>query len=280
MSPFYRLRARSLIVQSLLLVIVLFAVAGLVPGLKHLIRTDAGAMLALYAALATVLVLRGRHAGLDWRRLFGTIQLGRTWSLVMVAIPLVALSFAGFWLLFVPLSYVAPDIVRRWALDNPALRPPSTLGAWASTGAVAVLVAPLLEELFFRGILLQRWAHRWGTGRAVLATSALFAVGHVELIGHFIFGLVMAALYLRSRSLWLPIATHAANNLFAVVMSLPGVLHPGKEHRYSLPEFRADWHFGLLAAIVGLAGLALYVRHYWGEERVEAVLTGPVPYSA
>jgi membrane protease YdiL (CAAX protease family) len=86
----------------------------------------------------------------------------------------------------------------------------------------AGLLAPVAEELFFRG-LIHRWLRaRWGFWPAVLISSAIFAAGHADSIGvvasSFVLGLVLAAVYDRSRSLWLSIAVHAANNSFAVVL--------------------------------------------------------------
>jgi membrane protease YdiL (CAAX protease family) len=82
-------------------------------------------------------------------------------------------------------------------------------------GLIAGFV-PVVEELIFRGLILQRMAEKWGWKPAVLCSSALFAFAHnsvAGLPGHFVFGLFMALLYLRTRSLWVPIFCHMLNNL-------------------------------------------------------------------
>jgi membrane protease YdiL (CAAX protease family) len=88
----------------------------------------------------------------------------------------------------------------------------------------AGLLAPLAEELYFRGLL-----HRWFWARFVhrpwlrVALSALvFAVGHFDSPGvvasSFFLGVLCALVYERTRSLWLSIAVHAVNNSLAVLL--------------------------------------------------------------
>jgi membrane protease YdiL (CAAX protease family) len=88
----------------------------------------------------------------------------------------------------------------------------------------AGLLAPLAEELYFRGLI-----HRWFWARfpdrlwpRLAASSALFALGHFDSVGvvasSFFLGLVCAWVYERTRSLWLSVAVHAVNNTLAVLL--------------------------------------------------------------
>jgi uncharacterized protein len=80
----------------------------------------------------------------------------------------------------------------------------------------AVVVAPLAEEVVFRGVLLP-WLVQWMRPAAALAWSALvFAIGHlyygagVLLIAHY--GLVLGWARLRTGKLWAPVALHSLLN--------------------------------------------------------------------
>lgn len=81
-------------------------------------------------------------------------------------------------------------------------------------------LAPLVEELVFRGLLYGWLAGRWGPGIAVIGSSLAFAAAHVEL-AHVILvlplGLVFGWLRWRSGSLWPSIVAHMFNNGLAVV---------------------------------------------------------------
>ncbi|MDP1753829.1 MAG: type II CAAX endopeptidase family protein [Reyranella sp.] len=81
-------------------------------------------------------------------------------------------------------------------------------------------LAPLVEELVFRGLLYGWLAGRWGAGIAVIGSSLAFAAAHVEL-AHVILvlplGLMFGWLRWRSGSLWPSLVAHMANNGLAVV---------------------------------------------------------------
>lgn len=92
--------------------------------------------------------------------------------------------------------------------------------------AVVAVAAPLLEELFYRGLWLRAIERRWGTTWAVLGTSVLFGGIHVQpydfpaLAG---FGLVAALLTVRTGRLGPAIWAHVAFNLTAVISLLLGL---------------------------------------------------------
>ena len=81
-------------------------------------------------------------------------------------------------------------------------------------GALVALVIPLLEEILFRGFLLELLVSRAGVTVGVVVSSALFALLHGLSASLPIFGLalVLAAVKLRTRSLGAAWAVHALHN--------------------------------------------------------------------
>lgn len=84
------------------------------------------------------------------------------------------------------------------------------------------------EELFFRGFLLSGFGSafrgRLPLVRAALLTAALFALFHIfpeRWLPTFTMGLVLAALVVRTGSLWPAILAHALNNSTAVLQAWP-----------------------------------------------------------
>jgi membrane protease YdiL (CAAX protease family) len=78
---------------------------------------------------------------------------------------------------------------------------------------MVTVVAPIIEEIVFRGMLMRRWIARRGLWTGILGSSALFALLHPpDWIGSFAFSVVAGILYLWSKSLWLPILVHVLNN--------------------------------------------------------------------
>jgi uncharacterized protein len=86
--------------------------------------------------------------------------------------------------------------------------------------AGAALVVPVMEELFWRSLVM-RWLDRSDflatdprtiSLRALLASSVVFGFEHQIWLAGILAGLVYGELYRRSGNLWLPILAHAVTN--------------------------------------------------------------------
>ncbi len=87
----------------------------------------------------------------------------------------------------------------------------------------AVIVAPICEEIVFRGYLYPASKKFAGPWVAAIFTALFFASAHgslVALLPLFIFGLVLAYAYEKTGSLWAPIAIHLCFNGATVAMQL------------------------------------------------------------
>ena len=83
-----------------------------------------------------------------------------------------------------------------------------------------VVITPIVEEILFRGFILAGLTLAFGNVKGMICASALFAVGHLDLDlmpPFFVSGMLIAWLYMRTGSLWPPIAMHALTNAVATV---------------------------------------------------------------
>jgi membrane protease YdiL (CAAX protease family) len=277
-SPFDRLRARTLLALFIASIVVVSVVVSFATPRGTPYADERVIAVASYLSMALVVLVIARRAGLDWRRLYGRPVERDQLPLLAVIVPVILLTFAAAYAVFVPLSYVWPRFVERHLLEPKAFFDVTTVPQWLALFIAACVFAPIVEETIFRGILMQRWARRWGTPTGVIASSLLFAMLHQEWLGKFVFGVAMCALYLRTRRLWVPIAAHALNNALLVLPLLTDVFAPHEEKAETLVEFRAHWWIGVLTLVAGLVLLRAYVQLLWPNGRVRAVLTGPVPY--
>ena len=83
-----------------------------------------------------------------------------------------------------------------------------------------VIITPIVEEILFRGFILAWLTLALGNLKGMVIASALFALVHLDLDlmpPFFVSGMLIAWLYMRTGSLWPPIAMHALTNAVATV---------------------------------------------------------------
>lgn len=87
---------------------------------------------------------------------------------------------------------------------------------------IAVL-APIAEELFFRGFVFNAWEREYGTRSALIGAALLFGLAHVPggtplaVVIVLLLGVVLTAVYAWTRNLATTIGIHAAFNLASVL---------------------------------------------------------------
>jgi membrane protease YdiL (CAAX protease family) len=87
----------------------------------------------------------------------------------------------------------------------------------------AVVVAPITEEILFRGILLRFLKNHWSTTPAQIVSALCFGAAHGEWVAFFPLvglGLLFGHFYLKSGKLLVPILTHSLFNGTTFVLSL------------------------------------------------------------
>jgi uncharacterized protein len=86
-----------------------------------------------------------------------------------------------------------------------------------------VIVAPLVEETFFRGFVFNGLRGRMHWAWAAAISAALFAAAQLELLFFlpaFALGFLFAFLYQRSNSIWPGMALHFVLNSIAMIVVL------------------------------------------------------------
>jgi len=137
------------------------------------------------------------------------------------ALGITALAFVGYIVLAAIYgSIVEPeqeDITRDLGLDEGGL-------AAIAGGFLVVVAAPLSEEIFFRGFMYGGLRRRLAPWSAALVSGLVFGMLHFTGGGTItvvppllVLGVLLALLYERTGSLWLPIILHAVNNGLALI---------------------------------------------------------------
>jgi membrane protease YdiL (CAAX protease family) len=152
---------------------------------------------------------RERWAALGLRRARGAAAFGLPWLALLLSILFTALYGATVESLGIEL--LTPRPMESGILGHGFARGINALSivAWV----------PFVEEVFFRGFLMAALVEPLGALRAAVVSSLIFAAGHLMLsamIPFFFTGLLLSWLYIRTGSVWPPMAAHAAQNLLAL----------------------------------------------------------------
>lgn len=132
---------------------------------------------------------------------------------------------------------VAVVLVEIFKVTSPSPLPPTgQLGGLLIQLVAGALVAPVAEEIVFRGFAVTAWRRAIGARRAVLRATLLFALAHVisieastfgEAVGLIAVGMgtrlpvayALGRLFVARDSLWAPIGLHAAFNAALLIVA-------------------------------------------------------------
>lgn len=88
---------------------------------------------------------------------------------------------------------------------------------------LAIVAAPVLEELVFRGFLFRRLFAAGGSVVAYVGSATCFAAVHLDpsfFLAYFVAGLVLAYAYKATGRIWVSMIAHSANNLFVFLIAM------------------------------------------------------------
>lgn len=212
--------------------------------------------LVVFLPLLAYLLLAVRAGGNSLRSVIGTSGRAGNWRLLWIILPLFLLSIGLGWVWDLALYEIVPGYLEskfRMLEETPFMDPELPIWNVFITILSAVIVAPLVEEMLFRGLILERMADRWGMAGGIAVSSLLFGLMHFEPLGSTLFGAFMCLLYLESRTLLLPVLCHAINNALAILLF---IAWPEEYGFFDTPEqlYSQAW-LGIAALVTGTAWL-------------------------
>jgi membrane protease YdiL (CAAX protease family) len=186
------------------------------------LAVTAANLAGLWVGLAGAAIYTSRRKGSgNLGKDFG-FRIGAWWDVPLGAAVGLGCQFALVPLLYLPFEHADSTLSRQ--LSRPAHRYSDAIHGPASVALLVALLAigaPLVEELYFRGLLMRSLQTRMPPAAAIAVSSVLFALAHfeaVQLAGLAIFGAVLGFLAWRTGRLGPSIAAHMAFNAAAVAV--------------------------------------------------------------
>jgi|GEM_PF-1576672 len=177
-----------------------------------------------YLLLIFMMYLAAGKASVDMGMLLGTFKkeyLGIKY--ILSAIPLAGLSVVGIYLLYYPLSYLVPEYVKSSIINNTSDSFWLTGGNLILTNVLSfiniALIIPFSEELFFRAFLITSFGRKWSTATAVTVAVIIYAIANGNPLGAAFEAAVFSIIYIRTKSIAVPVILHSLLNIFDYVNS-------------------------------------------------------------
>jgi membrane protease YdiL (CAAX protease family) len=261
--------------KGLLLCLIFQSVAGVFLVARSLLahldwKVDAitGAVIDLIFTWPVTLLLACVIALVNWRRAFPFTR----FRLSLIA-PLVISGFGLSLLLvevigWIPMPRFIQEMFREIMSGNPV-----------SKAIALVVIAPIAEEMLFRGLIFREFARRYSMRHAIFGSATLFALFHLnpwQAVVAFPIGVIAAWLVLKTGSIIPGIVLHAALNLTSSFLLIPiGAFFGHDEDQiYALPHL--PWPMlalGGVATVIGLTGIWLCARSRQTSATIDAPAT-------
>ncbi len=144
-------------------------------------------------------------------------------TITVLVLPIMLICLAALWwvidLAYFIASFFPADEISLQVLEQ-SMQP-----GWDAFITICV-IAPLIEEMLFRGIILRGFLACYSSHTAILLSAILFALAHLNIYQipvAFILGVFSAWLFVRTQSLWPSIIAHAIYNSGAFWMTVNSV---------------------------------------------------------
>lgn len=172
---------------------------------------------------------------------------------------------AGLAYLFV-ISVVIEPVQALMEVDMKSYLALYTSGAIWQNVLLTVIIAPIVEEIFFRGMVLRGLLNRYSDRIAIILSALVFGLVHmslVQILPGFMIGLMLGYVYVRTRrSLSTVILIHLFNNLISYIFILYGL---GEETHVFENMFSEKWVY-YIAYIICLFFLGLLLFRVWNRQ--------------
>lgn len=281
-NPFLKVKARHLVV-CFILINVISSIALI--GIFNLIGISNTDPLFTYLFYSSTFILtcfwllkRLRNFNVTLSDLLKTPPQGYRWSKLFGLVFILMLSSLGWALLYLDcLSFITPSLYEN---VTSSLEAQSSAESFFPViynivkGFALVVVAPITEELIFRGFLLNRWATKWNIHLGIILSSVLFGFLHVSPIGLSIVGIILSLLYIKTKTLIVPIVAHAMNNgIAAGLMFLETSTTSDINSGLSLNDIVSNGNISLWLIVISAPFMILFIYKNWPTNKT------PLPYN-
>ena len=130
---------------------------------------------------------------------------------------------------------------------------------------ILVLVAPICEEIIFRGLVFGRLSYKFGVKKGIIFSSVIFGALHLDnILGTTIFGIIMCIWFIKTKSLVTPIFIHIVYNSIVALRNIYFWLNSNTDIQATLPPPILIILIGAtILTVLGLIWIIPFLKKNW-----------------
>lgn len=171
----------------------------------------------MFLASGIVISLLMHFQKINYKNLFHGASSSVSGMLVVLVVPIFLASIG----LYILLTQLEAAITAFYPISEHDIEMYQRLFSGGFVSIITIcIIAPLVEEIIFRGIFLRSFLNQHNVYKAILFSAFVFAIAHLDfhqIPSAFFYGCLLAWLYVMSRSLWPSILCHSLINSIAIV---------------------------------------------------------------
>lgn len=217
---------------------------------------DPRSMVIVLLANGIVFSVFMKMSGINYRDLFHPSENSILSTMVFSIVPLMIILVSSMWWL----GDLERFIITLFPQDIASLNMLNKLldGGFITLVAIC-FIAPFVEEILFRGIILRGFLQHYAPFQAIVISAVLFGLIHLNIYqipGAFIFGCIVGYIFYLCKSIWPCIFTHSLANGLSYLYYLE---NPESYLSVTNVQFNSVF-INLLSLSVSLVGMYLLYR--------------------
>lgn len=190
-------------------------------------------------AVGIVTTLLMKYKNINYQQLFHFSKTSPKTTVLLVFIPLLFMCYGEYYLI----SDLENHFIHWFPMSNEEIEMFSRLiGTGLSSLIIVCIVAPFVEEILFRGLILRGFLNNYSVIKSIVLSAFLFALFHMNIyqfVSAFIGGCLLGWLYVKTHSLWPCVVYHAMFNITSYVFTQDDWINAANDVSVLEPEFNS-----------------------------------------
>lgn len=140
---------------------------------------------------------------------------------------------------------------------------------WKAILSTAI-IAPIIEEILFRGILLRGFLKHYSVRKSIILSALLFGLAHMnpwQFVSAFAAGIILGWWYVKTNSITTTIFGHALNNGMMFIFTAFGIVIPGYNTPKNILDHQPIW-FDLLGVFLLSLGIVWLIKLFNAKQTI------------